>query len=271
MSEIKREVEKYWAAWLNSAALDLSFYASKADAENDPPFGVVRVKGVEEILPNSGVYRIEEVQILVINSIDSANSAEQATLAGNVSNAISQSPQHIVTEELEVCGFAGLEVMHGTDEDSERYADIFSFAMGARLRNRAQVAFDYGAFPDDPAGPFVKPSRVSLGAYTAAAIIAGGRFIHFNGSGQLLAADSSNDRPAQGYIIAAVASGETIEVFAGGVITTLSGLTAGEGYFLGTSGQVTGTAPASGFVQPVGAAISASILAVDIEEPVYLD
>lgn len=74
-------------------------------------------------------------------------------------------------------------------------------------------------------------------------------------------ADSSNSRPAHGFVLAAVSSGQTATVFQQGENTGLSGLTPGATLFLGIAGAVTATAPAApAFVQEVGFSLSTTSL-----------
>ena len=77
-------------------------------------------------------------------------------------------------------------------------------------------------------------------------------------------ADGSNTRPAHGFVLAAVTSGQNATVYLSGRNTQLSGLTPGTRYYLSASaaGGATATAPnASGeILQYLGTADSASSL-----------
>lgn len=69
-----------------------------------------------------------------------------------------------------------------------------------------------------------------------------------------------------GFAPSAITSGATGTIRTGGVITGLSGLTAGDTYYVsGTAGQITATAPAN--ARPVGQAISATTLRIDFSPP----
>ena len=74
-------------------------------------------------------------------------------------------------------------------------------------------------------------------------------------------ADAAGNKPATGFVTGAVASGANATVFADGVITGLSGLSAGK-YFLGAVGVATQTLPsgAGTLLQSVGYALSATQL-----------
>jgi hypothetical protein len=73
-------------------------------------------------------------------------------------------------------------------------------------------------------------------------------------------ADATNSRPAHGFVLAAVSSGQSATVFQQGENTSLSGLTPGAILFLGTAGAVTATAPSgtNNLVQEVGFALSST-------------
>ena len=66
---------------------------------------------------------------------------------------------------------------------------------------------------------------------------------------------------------------DVLAAFSARVITSgpvpLVGLTAGSPYFLG-AGEITSTAPSSGYVVRLGTAVTTSVLLVNVEEPIYL-
>jgi hypothetical protein len=72
-----------------------------------------------------------------------------------------------------------------------------------------------------------------------------------------------------GFATAAIASGATGTVRIGGVLTGLSGLSAGSTYYVsGTAAAITSTAPTN--ARPVGMAVSASVLVIDFS-PMWID
>ena len=87
-------------------------------------------------------------------------------------------------------------------------------------------------------------------------------------------ADNSNNRPAHGYVKAAVAASASGVVFFESANDGLSALTPGSRYYLATVGGVTLTPPtfAGGaqILQFLGIAISATEINTDIEEPITL-
>lgn len=98
---------------------------------------------------------------------------------------------------------------------------------------------------------------------TASEAIAARDLVNVSGTGQIRKADASNDRPANGFVTAAISNGATGTVFFEGVIPGFSGLTPGSRYFLSDSvaGGVTATAVAAGagkISQEIGVAISAT-------------
>lgn len=75
-------------------------------------------------------------------------------------------------------------------------------------------------------------------------------------------ADASNARPAHGFVLTAVTSGQNATVYQQGENSSLSGLTPGALQFLGNSGAITTTAPtaANSIVQEVGYALSTTAI-----------
>lgn len=129
--------------------------------------------------------------------------------------------------------------------------------------------------------PSVMPS--GIGAETDSMIadvggLAAGDLVNiYNNAGTITArkADASSEgKPADGFVIGAVAAGSTAAVCRPGqTITGLTGLTAGVTYYLGTTaGQITNTPPAStgNVVQVVGIAASATSLIFTPGEPITL-
>jgi hypothetical protein len=126
---------------------------------------------------------------------------------------------------------------------------------------------DTGTFTFASSGGAAVPSSFTG---TATEALTAGRFVNIDAAGEIQHADSStNSKMAQGYILASYADGATdVEVYFDGVNDDLSGLTAGESYFLSTAGQVTTTAPTGSspvVVQFLGTAISATELLVNIQ------
>lgn len=93
------------------------------------------------------------------------------------------------------------------------------------------------------------------------------------GTASIRLADNSNDRPAHGFVKAAVVSGNNGTVYFEGPNDALSGLTPGARYYLGVSGAATATPPASPAAQIsqfVGIAISTTEINTDIDDEVKL-
>ena len=79
------------------------------------------------------------------------------------------------------------------------------------------------------------------------------------------------NRPAIGFVKESVTAGQSAQVFGGGELNGLSGLTVGATYYLGESpSTITATPPTTGFCQSVGVAVAPDTLLVEISEPVYL-
>ena len=102
----------------------------------------------------------------------------------------------------------------------------------------------------------------------ASEALSAGNFVNiWDDAGTLKArkADASADKPAHGYVLAAVNEAESATVFCDGINDQLSGLTGGPRMFLSaaTPGAATGTPPAGSgdIVQVLGTRLSAPELA----------
>jgi hypothetical protein len=109
---------------------------------------------------------------------------------------------------------------------------------------------------------------------TAIEAIAARDFVNVTATG-IRKADASNDRPAHGFVTAAIANAATGTVFFEGTLTGFTGLTVGARYFL--SDSVAGTAvltsptPAAGKIsQEVGVAISATEISFEPQQAIVL-
>jgi hypothetical protein len=85
-------------------------------------------------------------------------------------------------------------------------------------------------------------------------------------------ADNSNSREAHGFVKSAFLIGQDATVYFEGANDSLSGLTVGARYFLGTAGSATATPPQSPaqISQLLGIAISATAINTDIDDLVEL-
>jgi hypothetical protein len=94
------------------------------------------------------------------------------------------------------------------------------------------------------------------------------------GVGKVRKADASSgiSKSAVGYVLTTVTLGASVDVYFEGVITGLTGLTAGENYFLSATnpGKVTATPPATAghICQYIGKARSSSILVFESDTPI---
>lgn len=108
------------------------------------------------------------------------------------------------------------------------------------------------------------------GDFEAGETIGGHRAVYFDGAGKLRKATSETGGNAAVAIIRnAATAGAQTKIYKDGSVNGFSGLTPGARYFLGTDGVITETPPTSGIYQALGTAASATILIVEIGEPVY--
>lgn len=117
---------------------------------------------------------------------------------------------------------------------------------------------------------------VGIGAQTqvilASETLVAGDFVNiFNniGTPNVRKADSSNGRPANGFVLTGAASAANATVYLGGMNTGRTGLTPGGLYFLGTAGSVTTTAPTvvTHIIQEIGVATNATTIQFDYDAP----
>jgi cyanophycinase-like exopeptidase len=103
-----------------------------------------------------------------------------------------------------------------------------------------------------------------------------GRYVNiFNDGGvpKVRLADSSNDRPAHGYVKVTVAIGASATVFFEGPNQDLSGIVAGQRYYLSTAGQpmtAVPVLPTNVIHQFLGVGIDANTINTDIEDAIVL-
>jgi hypothetical protein len=94
------------------------------------------------------------------------------------------------------------------------------------------------------------------------------------GTANVRLADSTNDRRASGYVLAAVTSGNNATVYFEGQNNQLSSLVAGQRIYLDAAGAVTSTVPsiAGGDVihQFLGKALNATTMDVEIADEIVL-
>lgn len=107
---------------------------------------------------------------------------------------------------------------------------------------------------------------------TASEALAAGSFVNITSAGAIRLADNSNNRPAHGFVTAAVANAATATVFRGGRNPALTGLTPGVRYFLGTAGAATTTAPIAvgSIIQGLGVAGDAGSITFEYDEPTLI-
>lgn len=111
--------------------------------------------------------------------------------------------------------------------------------------------------------------------FPASESLAAGDFVNVwndSGTAKVRKADASADKPADGFVLAAVTSGANATVYREGENNQMSGLTAGTDYYLSatTAGSVSTTVPtATGSIQQwVGKATSATSLNFKYVQPI---
>lgn len=106
--------------------------------------------------------------------------------------------------------------------------------------------------------------------FAAAISIAGHRAVGLDGDGALILADAGGGIPAIGCVRDAVEGGDSVRVYRSGKVNGFAGLDPSEVYYLGEGGLLSLTPPASGILQVIGTAASATELLVTPGEPIAL-
>ncbi|ANJ20772.1 hypothetical protein HYO99_gp38 [Roseobacter phage RD-1410W1-01] len=119
-----------------------------------------------------------------------------------------------------------------------------------------------------------------IGAETAVleafGALAAGDFVNVfndNGVAKVRKADASDTvAPANGFVLAAFAAGESATVYFGGLNSAVSGVTAGPAFLSTTPGLSNHVAPgaAGNVVQRIGFAVNASTINVQFQDPIEL-
>jgi hypothetical protein len=127
-------------------------------------------------------------------------------------------------------------------------------------------------FEDDAGVPEIN-LYILTSTGTATEALTAGRFVNLDALGEVQHADSStNDKQADGFILESYSNGATdVRVYYGGENTGLSGLTAGDRYYLSTNGTVTDTPPIGDspvIVQQLGTAKNATSMLVNIQQSI---
>lgn len=108
-----------------------------------------------------------------------------------------------------------------------------------------------------------------FGPFTAAENIGSSSLVHVSSSGAYKA-DASLNRPAHGFTISAVTSGQSFSPVRSGSLNGLTGKTKGAKQYLHTNGLTTETPPTSGTLQVIGVAEATDEVFVDPELPITL-
>ena len=109
-------------------------------------------------------------------------------------------------------------------------------------------------------------------AMVSSEILAAGDFVNVfdnAGSPNCRKADSTNSRPAHGFVTSPVAAAASATVFLSGPNTARSTLVSGSLYFLGIAGNVSLTPPSTvgNIIQEIGIAANSTTISFDFDAP----
>lgn len=116
---------------------------------------------------------------------------------------------------------------------------------------------------------------VSTKSILASEALSAGDFVNvYNNSGtaNVRKADNSNGRFANGFVLSSASISTNATVYLQGENTSLSGLTIGTLYYLGTGGSYTTTLPtaSNSIIQALGTAISATSINFEYDQPIVI-
>jgi hypothetical protein len=161
-----------------------------------------------------------------------------------------------MTKYLRVASSGGIEEANTTATGGAPSADLIP-------RLNGQGRLDEGMMP------------VGIAADTqiiqATEALVAGDFVNIHDSTgpRVRKADASNGRAAHGFVLSAVAANANATVYFEGQVV-LTGLTPGQRRWLGTAGATTPTPPttAGHLLQPLGTAITTTLFATEISDPI---
>jgi hypothetical protein len=114
-------------------------------------------------------------------------------------------------------------------------------------------------------GSIILTSGSGFPSLAAGENLAAGDFVNIYSGGVRKASNNDTTKQAHGFVLDAFTTGNNVVVYYSGLNTTITGLTAGARYFLGTAGGETTTPPtaAGQLSQEIGVAISTTAILVD--------
>jgi len=129
MSAIKDKLARAWAADLQERLpAGHSIYPMRRDAGAEPPFSVVTVMRMKQVMPGSDAW-LAEVRMVCVCDKDQGGSAEQEKRLGELYTAIEGTVPGVDWElGVELCGFAVEEVSSAKAE--KVYSDVIFITAG---------------------------------------------------------------------------------------------------------------------------------------------
>jgi hypothetical protein len=152
------------------------------------------------------------------------------------------------------------------------FATSASYALSSSFSTTASFALNAGGGSGFPfsgsaliTGSIILTSGSGFPSLAAGENLAAGDFVNIYSGGVRKASNNDTTKQAHGFVLDAFTTGNNVVVYYSGLNTTITGLTAGARYFLGTAGGETTTPPtaAGQLSQEIGVAISTTAILVD--------
>jgi hypothetical protein len=156
---------------------------------------------------------------------------------------------------------SGSLLVSGSIIGTASFATTASFALNAGSGGGGGAGFPF-AGTAVITGSIVLTSGSGFPSLLASETLAAGDFVNIFSGGVRKASSDNTERQAHGFVTTPYSSTNPVVVFYSGLLTGLSGLTAGSRYFLSTAGGRSTTAPVltGQLSQEVGVAISTTAL-----------
>jgi hypothetical protein len=110
---------------------EIKFFQNNADTDAAPPYGVVTVTRMQEIVPNTHVFNAE-VKIAVVTSIDISSSEQHDTLLELVQDKLAQIPKRVTDDDIGIRIFGWVELYSEsvTKDESQSFSDVITIKLG---------------------------------------------------------------------------------------------------------------------------------------------
>jgi hypothetical protein len=231
----------------------------RSDGTAEPPF-VIAGLGEETHAPFPARVVQAEVRVMLVTPLTMALVEHQAH-ASTVEAAIRilRGQGAKTSGAVTLCGIGQIRKGNASLEDEQAQmvrGDLWYFT--ASMLNRD---------PQETPRP-TDPTRDLLGHFRASRPLSGNRLVHVAADGTITFADAELGLDANGFILPAVAQGETVAVYSEGLLPTADDVVPGAQGWLGTEGRVVWEPMLDGrlIIQEVGTASESRLIHISLDQ-----